>query len=56
MVVTILTRVFCIGEFAQSNIIVAFLVYVTVSMERNRRHYFQCDLRKRTKIEAVTVF
>jgi len=43
MVVTV-ERVFCSWEFALSNSVIVLFVSVEVSMEINRRHYFQDNL------------
>ena len=39
-------RVFCSQKFALSNSVVMLFVSVVVSMEINRRHYFQSNLHK----------
>jgi len=43
------TVVFCRWEFALSNSVIALFVYVVVSVEINRRHYFQNDQHTQAK-------
>ena len=42
---------FCSCKFALSNSVIVLFVSVVVSMEINRRHYFQSDWHKKNEVE-----